>query len=217
MSLGPSGEGPRGQMSAHDPCDCAPVRPHALSLLRSRASLSARACVRARTYAHAHPPNVGVRMRTSLLSSTLTGIAYPSWVFLVLALVVYRSARLSRVLALFPWFFPSFCWGWARFLNKLCEREGGNFVVIFRKFLFLSSSWIYIVCIYIYILVRLWRRDDCSGVAVLWREYFSLVYNGSFLEFSRYISRVRRSKLFPCAALKRFGTWDHRNALSQEG
>lgn len=82
----------------------ATVRPsvHMHSHSSARALPYRRAHVCARTYAHAHPPNVGVRMRTSLLSSTLTGIAYPSWVFLVLALVVYRSARLSRVLALFP-------------------------------------------------------------------------------------------------------------------
>lgn len=84
LSLGPSGEGPRGQMSAHDPC----VRPSTCALtpfVYSRASLSARACVSASVCTYTLPRRRTHAYVTPLVPSTLTGIAYPSWVFLVAA------------------------------------------------------------------------------------------------------------------------------------
>lgn len=89
LSLGPSGEGPRGQMSAHHGSLRLFARPPARlhsPHQSSRASLSTRACVRA--YVCPRTPSQRGRTHayvTPRVPSTLTGIAYPSWVFLVAA------------------------------------------------------------------------------------------------------------------------------------
>lgn len=66
----------------------ASVRPSTCALtpfVYSRASLSARACVSASVCTYTLPRRRTHAYVTPLVPSTLTGIAYPSWVFLVAA------------------------------------------------------------------------------------------------------------------------------------
>lgn len=90
LSLGPSGEGPRGQMSAHHGSLRLFARPPALS-----APILARFLIDARTCAHVHPPNVGARTRTSLLASRprsrVLRILRGYFWWRPVALVVYRE------------------------------------------------------------------------------------------------------------------------------
>lgn len=100
LSLGPSGEGPRGQMSAHHGSlrlfARPPARPPVCTLRTNpRALPYRRAHVCARTCAHVHPPNVGARTRTSLLASRprsrVLRILRGYFWWRPVALVVYRE------------------------------------------------------------------------------------------------------------------------------